>query len=254
MTRHPITFSCEGACLFGTLDEAEGTTGLLIVSGGNEIRAGAWNGQAQFAAKISAQGFPVLRFDRRGVGDSEGANQGFRNSATDITAALEAFRDACPQLTRVVGMGNCDAASALMLAGGAGCDGLVLCNPWTIEGDNAPPPPAAIRQRYISKIKQPREVWRLLRGGVNLRKLAGGLRAASGPTPAPTGLAEAMQTGLAQFPGPVAILLADRDRTAQMFAEIWDKNDPRIQWCKDASHSFVESQDWLLEKVLATLA
>ena len=46
-----------------------------------------------------------------------------------------AFRRAAPQLTRIIAFGNCDAASALMLAGGAGCDGLVLSNPWTIAQD-----------------------------------------------------------------------------------------------------------------------
>ncbi len=56
----------------GTLDDAPGTTGLLIVSGGNEVRAGAFAGQARLAAEIAAAGHPVFRFDRRGVGDSTG--------------------------------------------------------------------------------------------------------------------------------------------------------------------------------------
>ena len=92
MSRRHLVFACEGSRLAGTLDEAGGATGLLIVSGGNEVRAGAWNGQAQFAARIAAAGFPVLRFDRRGCGDSEGPNGEFRASAPDIAAALAAFR------------------------------------------------------------------------------------------------------------------------------------------------------------------
>ena len=39
--RRLIGFACEGETLAATLDEAPGTTGLLIVSGGNEIRSGA---------------------------------------------------------------------------------------------------------------------------------------------------------------------------------------------------------------------
>ena len=54
MTRRHLTFACEGAALAGTLDLAPGSTGLLIVTGGNEVRAGAWNGQALFAARIAA--------------------------------------------------------------------------------------------------------------------------------------------------------------------------------------------------------
>jgi hypothetical protein len=37
--RRMIDFDCAGDMLVGTLDEGEGTTGLLIVSGGNEIRS-----------------------------------------------------------------------------------------------------------------------------------------------------------------------------------------------------------------------
>jgi pimeloyl-ACP methyl ester carboxylesterase len=133
MSRLPLTFRCNDLRLAATLDTAPGTAGLLIVSGGNEIRAGAFGGQAELAAHIARAGFPVFRFDRRGVGDSEGENRGFRRSAKDIAAAIEAFRAIAPQIERVIAFGNCDAASALMLMGGAGCNGLVLSNPWTIE-------------------------------------------------------------------------------------------------------------------------
>ena len=68
MARRHITFPCEGAWLFGSLDEAPGAVGLLLVSGGREIRSGAFAGQARLAAEVAAAGFPVLRFDRRGVG------------------------------------------------------------------------------------------------------------------------------------------------------------------------------------------
>jgi pimeloyl-ACP methyl ester carboxylesterase len=96
--RHPLSFACEGATLAASLDEAAGTTGLLIVSGGNEIRSGAHRGMATLAARIADTGHPVFRFDRRGVGDSEGANGGFESSGPDIAAAIAAFRDAAPQV------------------------------------------------------------------------------------------------------------------------------------------------------------
>ena len=133
MSRLALTFECQGCQLAGTLDTAPGKTGLLIISGGNELRSGAFSGQSQLAARIAASGFPVFRFDRRGIGDSDGENRGFASSRKDIAAAMDAFRAMCPQMDSVVAFGNCDAASALMLSGGEGCDALILSNPWTFD-------------------------------------------------------------------------------------------------------------------------
>ena len=261
MTRLSHTFGCGSLTLAGTLDTAPGRTGLLIVSGGNEIRSGAFGGQADIAARIARAGFPVFRFDRRGIGDSEGENRGFRHSAKDISSALDAFRAMAPQMSRVVAFGNCDAASALMLAGGAGCDGLVLSNPWMIEQDDSSDaadntlPPDAIRARYLAKLKNPREVMRLASGGVDLGKLARGVVHALRPPPAPSSLAQDMAAGLAGFTGPVRILLATADRTAQVFENAWDRADPRICRCEGAGHAYVEPEhrDWLEAQILASL-
>lgn len=255
MSRRHVLFDCEGSRLAGTLDEAPGSTGLLVVTGGNEIRSGAWAGQAQFAARIAAAGHPVFRFDRRGVGDSEGANGLFRSSAPDIAAALAAFRREAPHVARVAGLGNCDAASALMLAGGAGLDALVLSNPWTIEEPEAAPPPEALRAHYRQRLADPAAIKRLLSGKVSLGRLLRSLLGAAAPAAAPTGLSQEMVAGIADFRGTVRFLVADRDRTAQAFLAAWNRKDPRIRHCADATHSYVEShaRDWLVEQVLEVL-
>lgn len=260
MTRRHVTFWCEGATLVGTLDigQASGSTGLLLVSGGNELRSGAWGGQTQLAARLADKGFPVFRYDRRGVGDSEGHNPTFRHSGPDIAAALAAFRSAAPHVGRVVAFGNCDAAAALMLfAHGLPIDGLVLANPWTIDGEEAPQamPAAAIRGRYLAKLSNPREIWRLLTGGVNLAKLAKGLRGAASTQSVPTGLVSEMQAGLAAFGRPTTIILASGDRTAQMFEAAWDRADPRIARIDSASHSFSDdaAREWLFARLVSAL-
>jgi exosortase A-associated hydrolase 1 len=240
VSRLHLTFECAETTLAGTLDTGMGASGLLLVTGGNEVRSGAFSGQAALAARIAAAGFPVFRFDRRGVGDSGGENRGFRKSTRDIECALAAFRVIAPHIERVVGFGNCDAASALMLAKGAECDALVLSNPWTVEGDDTAPPPAAVRSRYAEKLKNPREVRRLLTGGVNLGKLAKGLLHASRRSAARTSLAEEMAAGLAAFDGPVRIVLAGADRTAQVFAEGWPAADDRVARCEGAGHAWGE--------------
>ena len=265
MTRQHLTFLCGGDRLAATLDEGEKTSGLLLVTGGNEIRSGAFSGQAALAASLAEQGFPVFRFDRRGVGDSEGVNRGFRDEEADIRAALAAFREAAPHVSRIVGFGNCDAASALMLAGGAGCDALVLSNPWTIEdaGDaddsedmDTTPPASAIRARYIAKLKNPREIARLLSGRVDYRKLLRGIARAVGPKAAPSTLTGYLRAGLSGFSGPVRILLAEADRTAQVFVENWDTSDARIVRCPNAGHAYVEphAREWLQARLLEALS
>ena len=123
------------------------------------------------------------------------------------------------------------------------------------DEDDDTPPPQAIRARYLQKLGNPSEVARLLRGGVNLRKLAGGLIRAARPAPAASDLAGRMRKGLATFDGPVSILLASADRTAQVFDGIWDKDDVRVARCEGASHAFVEprAREWLDAKIVDML-
>jgi exosortase A-associated hydrolase 1 len=259
MSRLQFEFGCRGLTLAGSLDTAPGVTGLLIVNGGNEIRSGAFSGQSQLAAAIAKKGFPVFRFDRRGTGDSEGDNRGFRKTTDDIKAAHASFRAIAPQVDRVFAFGNCDAASALMLQGGAGFDGLILSNPWTIEEDSSESVPRhspdAIRSRYAQKLKDPREILRLMKGGVDLRKLGRGLAGALRSSSQPNGLASEMRAGIEDYEGSIHILLAEADRTAQLFEDAWDKTDPRIQRCPGAGHSYVEPahREWLADQILTAL-
>ena len=103
MSRRLLTFPCEGDTLVGTLDGPPegggGATGLLIVTGGNEIRAGAHRGMAELAARLAADGTPVFRYDRRGVGDASGINSGFRGARDDLLAAAATFRAVAPRVT-----------------------------------------------------------------------------------------------------------------------------------------------------------
>lgn len=251
MRRH-VTFASEGATLVGTVDEAPGETGLLIVSGGNEIRSGAFAGQAQLAMRIAGDGHPVFRFDRRGVGDSEGTNREFRSSGPDIAAAIAAFQQECPQMSRIVAFGNCDAASALMLTQGGGADALLLSNPWTFEDDaTEEAPPEAVRAHYSQRLRDPAAIKRLLTGKVSLRSLVGSLIAALRPAPPPGGLVQDMAAGLDRFSGEARFLVAERDRTGQAFLSAWDKADKRIRRCPGATHAFVEpdARDWLAAQV-----
>ena len=268
MKRRHLSFECDGDTLVGSLDVTDAPVGLLIVTGGNELRCGPFESHADIADKIATAGFPVMRYDRRGVGDSSGANQGFAVSAADIAAAVAAFRAACPRLKRIVAYGNCDAASALMLAQGQGCDALVLANPWTLaaerdaEGEHsaeAEPQhqmtPRAIRAHYLRRLTNPAALWRLVTGKIQVRQMAGSLVAAVQPAPPAGALVQDMAEGLAQFAGAATLLIAEHDRTAQMFLSHWDASDGRLRVCPKAGHSFIEprARIWLLGQLLGAL-
>lgn len=261
--RHILNFVCEGATLAATVDDAPGTTGLLIVSGGNEIRSGAHRGMAQLAAEIAGHGHPVFRFDRRGIGDSEGDNGEFTSSAKDLAAAIAAFKVACPHVTRITAFGNCDAASAIVLHRPAGLDAAVLANIWVIERTDDMPPPAAIKARYLERIKDPKAWIGLFTGAINLKKLAGGLFRLAKSAP-PSSLPQHVADGILAFEGPISIILATRDATATAFANEWEKpvfsqarsrRNLTLTKIDSSSHSFASKQDYkiLLETLLAAL-
>ena len=207
------------------------------------------------AQHFASKAHPVFRYDRRGVGDSEGENGGFESSADDIAAAVTAFRNAAPHMERLVAFGNCDAATALAcFHGGLAIDALVLANPWVIEtvGDAEPtsPPAAAIRARYLARLKNPRSVVDLLTGKIDLKKLATGVAKAA-QKEAPSGLALRVADALARATVPVEVLIAERDTTALAFMAAqrnWGAmSGVRLRKADTASHSFADtaSRDWL---------
>lgn len=264
MSRSQLFFACEGAELAATIDAAPGSTGLLIVSGGNEIRSGTQDGMAQLAARIAAHGYPVMRFDRRGVGDSGGANGGFLSSAPDIAAALRCFRVQQPQLDRIIGLGNCDAASALALfRTELSLDHSVLTNPWLFDGPDAAPSPSVVRARYRDRLRSLRFYRDLINGRIALGKAVRGLQVAKAKAQ-PSELADRICAALATQPAGATILLAQRDATARAFWAQWESpwwQDVRrllagqVQVRDTASHSFAGpgDGDWLAAQLLAIL-
>ncbi|KQN28226.1 alpha/beta hydrolase [Sphingomonas sp. Leaf34] len=242
--RRFVAVACEGETLAATLDEADGTTGLLIVSGGNEIRSGAHRGMADLAQRLAATGTPVFRYDRRGVGDSTGDNRGFLSARPDLVSAATAFWNAAPHVTRIVGFGNCDAASTLALFGrSAEIDQIILANPWVIEPVDDLPPAAAIRARYGERLRDPATWRRAVTGQVSLAKLFNGLRrvvAAKSEILAP--LATQVLTALDDWRDDVAIVLASGDATAVAFAAAY-RGGASVTRLDTASHSFAGTEN-----------
>lgn len=210
--RRQLTFACEGALLGATLDQGGGATGLLMVTGGSQTRIGSHRMYERLARSLRENGISIFRFDRRGVGDSEGEDPGFRGSGPDLAAAAAAFRSEAG-VTRIVGFGLCDGATALALFGReAGLDGLVLVNPWLAEAEADAPAPAAVRAHYRARLASG-EGWRkLLTGSLSFGKLLSGVKRSAGATG--SALADEAARALRESGLRAELILARDDATA----------------------------------------
>jgi exosortase A-associated hydrolase 1 len=211
--RRLLSVDCGGSALGASLDSAEGRTGLLFVTGGTQTRIGSHRMYERLAFSLAQDGLPCFRFDRRGVGDSEGEDPDFRGSGPDLAAAAAAFRREQPQLNRLLGFGLCDGASTLALHGqAAGLDGFLLVNPWFVEAEAGEPPAAAIKSRYREQLLSLQGWNRLLSGSVSYRKIFKGLGKIVSSRPST--LAAEIATSLAKTRLPAQLILATRDATA----------------------------------------
>ena len=140
-TEVPLMFPCGADSLSGVLHRV--TTGatrgvIIVVAGGPQYRAGAHRQFVSLARRVTNAGFPVLRFDLRGMGDSEGEHRGYTQSDPDIRAAVDAMMAHQPQLKEVVLLGECESASGILFYAWRDprVSGAVLINPWvrTEEG------------------------------------------------------------------------------------------------------------------------
>ena len=221
--RRLLSFDCEGAALGASLDSADGRTGLLVVTGGTQTRIGSHRMFERLAVALAGEGWPCFRFDRRGVGDSEGEDPDFRGCGPDLAAAAAAFRREQPQLTRLLGFGLCDGASALALHGqAAGLDGYVLVNPWFVEAEAGEPAAAAIKSRYKAQLLSLSGWKRLLSGSISYRKVLKGLgRIVSSR---PSTLAGEIAASLGKAGLPTQLVLATRDATAIAAQAEWSSS------------------------------
>lgn len=231
-----LVFDCEGDRLIGVLASSAMAprTGVVIVVGGPQYRAGSHRQFVLLARTLAAAGFAVLRFDYRGMGDSEGAVRPFDDVSADIVAAIGALRTACPSVEQVVLWGLCDGASAALIyaaeprvptraQGGSAVSGLVLVNAWVRS--EATYAKTQIRHYYLRRVVDPAFWRKLLRGRVRLAASMGDLgRAARTATAAPRAAAprrgtfqQRMLEGFGSFAGPVLVLMSGRDLTAREF-------------------------------------
>jgi exosortase A-associated hydrolase 1 len=259
-----LSFPCRDVHLYGiaSVPRQARPRGVLIVVGGPQYRAGSHRQFTLLARSLAAQGIAAMRFDYRGMGDSEGEARTFESVEEDLRAAIDHFMAVVPELDEVVIWGLCDAASAAMFyaAHDARVTGLVLLNPWARTDEGIAK--ATLRHYYRSRLFDA-ELWKKIAtgrfdfagaGGSFMRQVGAAFGARSQARDAGAGpgcnlaLPERMLAGLSGFKGKVLLIISPADLTAQEFLEMtkgstnWQRllADPRVQreTLPEADHTF----------------
>lgn len=241
MSEQALAFPCHGSTLIGILHEpvqARRRGVVVVVGGGPQYRVGGHRQLTLWARELCAQGYPVLRFDYRGMGDSQGEFQGFLAVDDDIRCAVDQLLARQPQVDEVVLWGECDAASAILLYAGrdSRIKGVALLNPWVRT--EALQAQAVLRHYYLRRLFEPTLWKKVLSGGFDLRasvrsalQLVRRARAQASVRPAEPAttsgdggpisrslpLPESLLIGLQRFRGRVLLVLSGRDLIAREF-------------------------------------
>jgi exosortase A-associated hydrolase 1 len=278
-TEHAVLFECEGEQLVGVLSlpDAVRSRGVLVVVGGPQYRAGSHRQFTLLARRLAAAGFPCMRFDYRGMGDSTGAARSFEEVRPDLHRAIETFVARASGLKEVVLWGLCDAASAALMFGVRHplVRGVVLLNPWVRS--EATFSQARIRHYYTERLLSG-DLWtKVLRGRIewrgSLASLLDTMRTAlrRGPKACTEHVDNAaaqpfqakMAAGVSDFDRPALLVISGRDLTAREFLDHaaheprWRAAMARPHFSRvdlpDADHTFSE-QHWQAEVERTTLA
>jgi exosortase A-associated hydrolase 1 len=222
-----LAFDCDGDRLYGvaSVPPAPAERGVLIVVGGPQYRAGSHRQFTLLARALADHGIAAMRFDVRGMGDSEGSARPFEDIGADLDAAVTAFMQNVPKLREVVLWGLCDGASAAALyaARDARITGLALLNPWVRTEAGAAT--ATIKHYYRARLFD-RTFWQKLASGkfdagAAVRSAVQLAKTALAPAPAAgtAALPDQVYLGLANFDGKLLVMLSGADLTAQEFQD-----------------------------------
>ena len=225
-----VLMKCQGDALVGVLSlpAKPSALGLIVVVGGPHYRVGSHRQFVLLARRLAAAGYPVLRFDYRGMGDSEGEARSFETVDKDIETAIDSLKQACPELQGVVLWGLCDGAAASLLYCGARRDarvlGLCLLNPWVRS--EATLARTHLKHHYGARLLQA-EFWKkVLTGnfelGRSVKELWGNVKVSHGRVygkSQDTRFQSRMAMALSWFPGRVLLVLSENDFTAKEFLE-----------------------------------
>lgn len=239
-TEETALFDCGGEVLLGILAKPEtpAQTGVIVVVGGPQYRVGSHRQFVLLSRALATAGFAVLRFDYRGMGDSEGEQRDFQCVSSDIATAVDVMHERIPSVKQVALWGLCDGASAALLYWNETHDPrvsrLCLVNPWLRSESSLAR--TQVKHYYTQRVMQKAFWTKLLRGKVAIKALAGLLRnicvavtgarrsdaTASAPNISKSSqqpYQQRMAAACDSFSGRILLLLSGEDYTAKEFLE-----------------------------------
>ena len=260
-----ILFECHGDSLVGIVAHPKTpkySTGVIIVVGGPQYRIGSHRQFVQLERDLAQSGVPTLRFDCRGMGDSDGESRLFTEIGDDIEASINAFYDCRPDVRGIYLWGLCDGATAAALY--AQRDervlGLILVNPWVRTAQTEA---QTYLKHYYRERVQSIAFWRkFLTGQINwtrsFSEAFGLLKTAFISKPKPgslkvnrqSDLPELVYESLINHLFPIHAILSGKDLVANEFEDLITQNTNWAQLSEtltidriaDADHTFSEQK------------
>lgn len=268
MNEHFLRFTSGKNELSAVLHQAQGETGVLLLVGGPQYRAGSHRQFVKLCRYLATQNIPSLRLDTTGMGDSSGEKVPFYQQSEDIRTAIEQFMTACPHIKKLVLWGLCDAASAILIQlnqPDPRISGVVLLNPWVRQTHSHAQ--TMLKHYYLKRLFS-RQFWhKLLRGGLQFGNSLRGLKhtlttsrqknvvsavqTTNAQSYSEENYVSAMLNGWQQFSQPVLVVTSGNDLTAQEFLQLCQQQpawhtqlqQAQHQHIADATHTF-SSQQW----------
>jgi len=242
LDEHFVVFDCAASQCVGVLTQPRfeaprSDIGVLIFVGGPQTRVGSHRQFVLVARSLARAGFAALRFDYRGMGDSDGAMRAFTAIDEDIDAAIDAFIHAAG-VKRIVLWGLCDAATAALIYAPSDrrIAGVVALNPWARSAQGE----AAVRlKHYYLRRAFSRAFWhKLLRGGLHPTRSASeivhAIRLQRATGTERVDYLTRLHDALSRLRVPLLLFLSGRDFTAREF-EAWISADAKRTACLQAS-------------------
>ena len=229
----PVSITCQGAEIIGVLHTPIPLplVGVVVVVGGPQYRVGSHRQFVLLGRDLASRGAAVLRFDCRGMGDSDGDFPGFERIEPDIAAAVDFLLRSFDSIQHVVLWGLCDSTFAICehARRNPRISGIVMLNPWVrSETGHAK---AQLRHYYLRRLFEREFFHKVLKGELDALASISELLASMGralgvlkrnPTEReprePNGsLVERMGDNLRQYRGLILLIISGRDLTAREF-------------------------------------